>query len=234
MVCECDGVRLDRTQRCQKPINRDCTRLTIAISIYQEDMAQVCRELLESGETDIIPTHRNFHKEGRMFRSAGTLTRTQPLLRLFLRSQSSNALTKSALPFTYSSEGPATVKYTAQHEWIAAHNDGTAFVGITKYAADALGDATYIELPEAETELEKGESLGSVESVKSASEIYQPVGATVIESNSTLDESPQLINEDPMGAAWIAKVKLNDLKDLESQDLFSLDQYQQSLSHDDH
>lgn len=170
----------------------------------------------------------------RMLRSVGVISRRQPLLRLFARSQSSNALTKTALPFTYSSSGPISVKYTAQHEWIAAHSDGIAFVGITKYAADALGDATYIELPETEMELEKGDSLGSVESVKSASEIYQPASGMVQEANGALEEAPQLINQDPMGAAWIAKVKLNDLKDLEFEDLLDLEQYAKSLSHDDH
>lgn len=172
-----------------------------------------------------------------MFGVARTVVRPSGcngLLRLFVRAQSSNALTKTSLPFTYSSAGPSSVLYTTQHEWIAAHQDGTAFVGITKYAADALGDATYVELPEADTELEAGESVGSVESVKSASEIYQPVAGTVVEGNSALEESPQLINEDPMGAAWIAKIKINDAKDLEASGLLTLEAYEQSLKEDQH
>lgn len=156
------------------------------------------------------------------------------VLRLFVRAQSSNALTKTSLPFTYSPAGPSTVLYTQQHEWIAAHQDGTAFVGITKYAADALGDATYVELPEPETELEAGESVGSVESVKSASEIYQPVAGTVLEGNSELEESPQLINEDPMGAAWIAKIKVKDPQELQNSGLLTLEAYEESLKHDEH
>lgn len=159
---------------------------------------------------------------------------TNGILRLFLRAQSTNALTKTSLPFTYSTSGPSKVLYTNQHEWIAAHQDGTAFVGITTYAADALGDATYVELPEPKTELEAGESVGSVESVKSASEIYQPVAGTVLEANSALEESPQLINEDPMGAAWIAKIKINDAKDLETSGLLTLEAYEESLKHDEH
>lgn len=159
-----------------------------------------------------------------------TLLRSTP--RLFLRAQSTNALNKSQLPFTYSSSGPSVVKYTSQHEWIAAHQDGTAFVGITKYAADALGDATYIELPEADTEVEAGESLGSVESVKSASEIYQPVPGVVVEANEALNDSPQLINQDPMGEGWIAKVKLNDSQDLNSEELLTLEQYEKVLEED--
>lgn len=156
------------------------------------------------------------------------------VLRLCVRAQSSNALTKTSLPFTYSTSGPSSVLYTSQHEWIAAHQDGTAFVGITKYAADALGDATYVELPEVDTELEKGESIGSVESVKSASEIYQPVAGTVIEANTALDGSPQLINEDPMGAAWIAKIKVSDPSELQNGELLTLEDYEKSLKEDHH
>lgn len=152
--------------------------------------------------------------------------------RLFLRAQSTNALNQSQLPFTFSPTGPKTVKYTSQHEWIAAHEDGHAFIGITKYAADALGDATYIELPELDTELEVGESFGSVESVKSASEVYTPVSGVVVEANESLSDSPQLINSDPMGEGWIVKVKLNDEAELQSEDLLSLEQYEAHLKED--
>ena len=123
-------------------------------------------------------------------------------------------------------------KYTAQHEWIAAHADGSAFVGITKYAADALGDATYIELPDVDSELEAGESFGSVESVKSASEIYSPVAGMVVEVNEALSDSPQLINTDPLGEGWIIKVKVADAAALESEDLLTLEQYEQHLKED--
>ncbi|SCU84299.1 LANO_0C00980g1_1 [Lachancea nothofagi CBS 11611] len=152
--------------------------------------------------------------------------------RLFLRAQSSNALTSSQIPFTFSKAGPLAVKYTSQHEWIAAHQDGTAFVGITKYAADALGDATYVELPDIDTELEAGDSLGSLESVKSASEIYSPLAGTVVEVNESLNDSPQLINEDPMGEAWIAKLRLSNLEDLKNEELMSLEKYEESLKED--
>ena len=155
--------------------------------------------------------------------------------RFSVRAQSSNALSKTALPFTYSSSGPTSVKYTTQHEWVAAHADGTAFLGITKYAADALGDATYVELPEQETQLEAGEPYGSVESVKSASEVYQPVAGEIIEANTKLESHPQLINQDPLGEGWIARIKIADPKALESQDdLMSLEQYERSLKEDEH
>ncbi|CEP64874.1 glycine decarboxylase subunit H LALA0_S14e01222g [Lachancea lanzarotensis] len=152
--------------------------------------------------------------------------------RLFLRAQSTNALNTAQTPFTFSKSGPSAIKYTTQHEWIAAHQDGTAFVGITKYAADALGDATYVELPEIDTELEAGDSLGSLESVKSASEIYSPVAGTVVEVNESLNDSPQLINQDPLGEAWIAKVRVNSLEDLQKEDLLTLEQYEDSLKED--
>lgn len=155
--------------------------------------------------------------------------------RFSVRAQSSNALSKTALPFTYSSSGPTCVKYTTQHEWLAAHSDGTAFLGITKYAADALGDATYVELPEKETQLEAGEPYGSVESVKSASEVYQPVAGEIIEANTKLESQPQLINQDPLGEGWIARIKIADPQALESQDdLMSLEQYERSLKEDEH
>ena len=169
-----------------------------------------------------------------MFSSIARTTLQRSTLRLVLRSQSTNALTKTQLPFTYSAAGPSFIKYTSEHEWIAAHEDGTAFIGITKYAADALGDATYIQLPEAETVIEAGESISSIESVKSASEIYQPVAGTILEANTKLEESPNLINDDPLGAGWIAKIKLNNLKDLETSELVSLEQYEKSLKEDAH
>lgn len=154
--------------------------------------------------------------------------------RLFLRNNSSNALNKNKLPFLYSSEGPQAVRYTAQHEWIAVHQDKIAFVGITKYATDALGDATYVELPDVGTQIAQSESLGSIESVKSASEIYQPADGTVQEINTHLEENPGVVNEDPMGDGWLVKMKLDDNVDVEQvEGLMSLEQYEKTLVHDD-
>ncbi|KAJ1540705.1 glycine decarboxylase subunit H [Saccharomyces cerevisiae] len=145
-------------------------------------------------------------------------TRMPTVSKLFLRNSSGNALNKNKLPFLYSSQGPQAVRYTSQHEWIAVHQDKTAFVGITKYATDALGDATYVELPEVGTEIAQGESLGSIESVKSASEIYQPA----------------VVNEDPMGDGWLVKMKLGEGVNVEQvEGLMSLEQYEKTLVHDD-
>lgn len=132
------------------------------------------------------------------------------------------------------SEGPVTVKYTQEHEWVASHPDGTAFIGITTYAADALGDATYIELPEVtEDVVTVGDSIGSVESVKSASEIYSPVEGEVVEVNDKLNDSPELINSDPMGDGWIAKIKLLDPAQLENGELLTESEYQTFLEEQD-
>lgn len=126
------------------------------------------------------------------------------------------------------------MRYTAQHEWIAVHQDKIAFVGITKYATDALGDATYVELPDVGTQIAQSESLGSIESVKSASEIYQPADGTVQEINTHLEENPGVVNEDPMGDGWLVKMKLDDNVDVEQvEGLMSLEQYEKTLVHDD-
>ncbi|AAS52315.2 ADR396Wp [Eremothecium gossypii ATCC 10895] len=143
-----------------------------------------------------------------------------------------NVLNRGQLPFLYNASGPTAVRYTDQHEWIAAHADGTAFVGVTKYAADALGDATYVELPAADAAVEVGEGLGSIESVKSASEVYAPAGGVVVEANEALQASPQLLNQDPMGAGWLCRLRLHDAAELDSDRLMTLERYEQSLRED--
>ncbi|KAL6938210.1 hypothetical protein ACO0RG_004754 [Hanseniaspora osmophila] len=141
-----------------------------------------------------------------------------------------NGLTKTELPYTFTASGPIQVKYTPQHEWLAIHPNNIAFIGITRYAAVALGDATYIELPEVDSSLEIGESFGSVESVKSASEIYSPVKGTVLDVNGELQDKPQMINHDPMGQGWLVKV---NFEELEREDhLLDLERYEASLKND--
>jgi glycine cleavage system H protein len=100
-------------------------------------------------------------------------------------------------------------KYTEDHEWIELSNDGkTATLGISEYAANALGDVVYIELPEEDLEISAGDAIGAVESVKSASDILTPIGGTVVEVNNTLQDKPGGINKDPEGEGWIAKVQV--------------------------
>lgn len=136
---------------------------------------------------------------------------------------SSNVITPGSAVTSYASTEPI-VKYTEDHEWIALHEDGLAFIGITKYAADALGDATFIELPNAGDSVEKGDSIGSVESVKSASEIYSPVTCEVVEGNKSLEDNAALINQDPQGDAWFAKVKVTEKSEIE--ELMTLEAYE--------
>ena len=152
----------------------------------------------------------------------------------FNSSFANNRLNKSELPFTYSVAGPSEVKYTKNHEWVSVHDDYVGFLGITKYAANALGDATYVELPELNANINADESIGSVESVKSASEIYMPVKGKILSVNNELEASPQLINEDPLGKGWMAKFQADELtcaNDLNN--LFTLEQYERFLKTDD-
>ncbi|KAJ4355628.1 glycine cleavage system H-protein subunit [Didymosphaeria variabile] len=101
-------------------------------------------------------------------------------------------------------------KYTEDHEWIEASADGKTFtLGISEYAAKALGDVVYVELPEVDLEVGSGEAIGAVESVKSASDILSPIGGTVTEVNDALQEKPGNLNKDPEGDSWIAKIAIS-------------------------
>ena len=101
------------------------------------------------------------------------------------------------------------VRYTDQHEWIRLDGD-EATVGITKFAAESLGDVVFVELPASGKTVAAGGEAAVVESVKAASDIYAPVGGTVTGANSALEKEPSKVNEDPEGAGWFFKMKLND------------------------
>lgn len=103
---------------------------------------------------------------------------------------------------------PADCKYTKDHEWIKPLGDGTALVGITSYAAEALGDVVFVQVPEAGASFAHGEEFGTVESVKTVSELFMPVDAEVAESNGELEAHPEFVNEDPFGKGWMVKVTL--------------------------
>ena len=103
----------------------------------------------------------------------------------------------------------------AAHEWAVDNGDGTATVGISDYAASALGDAVFCDLPEIGDEVTPGENFGLVESVKAASDIYSPVTGEVVEVNEALEDSPELLNEDPTGEGWIVKFKMADSSELD-------------------
>ena len=103
---------------------------------------------------------------------------------------------------------PENFRYTKEHEWVLVEGDmGT--IGITDHAQEELGDIVYVDLPKAGTHIEQGKSLGSVESVKAVSDVYSPVSGEVTGTNALLVDSPEKLNEDPHGAAWLVKVRLS-------------------------
>ena len=110
---------------------------------------------------------------------------------------------------------PIVTKFTEEHEYVKLYDDDSALIGITQYAAQALGDVTFVELPELGTRVEIGETLGSVESVKSASEIYSPVSGEIVGVNEILESEPGLLNHDPTVEGWIAHIKLEDTRQIE-------------------
>jgi glycine cleavage system H protein len=104
---------------------------------------------------------------------------------------------------------PSEYRYTKDHEWIKAEgSNGT--IGITDYAQQQLGDVVFVELPKVGAKLKSGATFGSVESVKAVSDIYSPISGEVVEINSALVDSPEKINSDPHGAAWLVKVRLDN------------------------
>ena len=105
---------------------------------------------------------------------------------------------------------PADLRYTAEHEWVRADDDGRLRVGITDYAQDALGDVVFVSLPETGTSVSAGQTLGEVESTKSVSEIYAPVAGEVVARNEALQARPELINADPYGEGWIVEIAPTD------------------------
>lgn len=116
----------------------------------------------------------------------------------------------------------SNIKYSAEHEWVQDNGDGTVLIGITDFAQEQLGDLVFVELPEVGDAIHKGEEISVVESVKAASDLFAPVDGTIVEVNESLDDEPELINEDAM-ANWIIKVELTDTADLD--DLMEEDAY---------
>ena len=108
-----------------------------------------------------------------------------------------------------------TVKYTEDHEWVKVEGD-TAIVGITKYAAEQLGDVVFVELPDVGASFDKGGDMAVVESVKAASDVYAPVSGEVIEANDTLTDAPETVNEAPEAGGWFAKLKLSNASELDA------------------
>ena len=116
---------------------------------------------------------------------------------------------------------PEHLKYTTEHEWVELPEEGHARVGITQYAADALGDIVYVQLPEVGSQLTAGEACAEVESTKSVNELYSPVSGEVVEVNSEVDTNPGVINSDPYGQGWIFKAKVTDVGELLTADEYA-------------
>lgn len=103
---------------------------------------------------------------------------------------------------------PESYRYTKDHEWVLVEGD-TGTIGITDHAQQELGDIVYVDLPKVGTRIEQGKTLGSVESVKAVSDIYSPVSGEISEVNEALSETPEKLNQDPHGAAWLVKLRMS-------------------------
>jgi glycine cleavage system H protein len=118
---------------------------------------------------------------------------------------------------------PTNFRYTKEHEWVRVEGD-IGVIGITDHAQKELGDIVYVDLPKVGARLEQGKTLGSVESVKAVSDIYAPVSGEVVEVNEALSTTPEKLNEDPHGSAWLVKIKLSAPDQVKS--LLSAEDYQ--------
>jgi len=104
---------------------------------------------------------------------------------------------------------PSEIKYTKEHEWISLDGE-VAVIGITDHAQSQLGDIVFVELPDVDSKINQNETFGVIEAVKTVADLFAPVKGLIIEINSSLEDSPDLINSDPYGTGWIIKVKVSD------------------------
>ena len=118
---------------------------------------------------------------------------------------------------------PADLRYTSSHEWLRVEADGTATVGITFHAQDALGELVYVELPEVGRQLAQGDACVVVESAKAASDVYAPVAGEVVAVNTALAEAPQTVNESPYADGWLFRIRPSDPAQVDA--LLSADAY---------
>ncbi|MCP3744027.1 MULTISPECIES: glycine cleavage system protein GcvH [unclassified Paenibacillus] len=120
--------------------------------------------------------------------------------------------------------------YTDEHEWVQRTENGTVRIGITDFAQHQLGDIVFVELPEAGATIEQGAEIGTIESVKTVSDLFAPVTGTILKVNETLESTPELVNESPYEKGWMIEVEMD--KDVEEAlgKLLSADQYEQLIS----
>lgn len=124
---------------------------------------------------------------------------------------------------------PKDLRYSKEHEWVKVE-DGKVIVGITEFAQSELGDIVFVELPEVGDEITVDEAFGSVESVKTVSELYAPVSGKVIEVNEDLDDSPEYVNESPYEKAWMIVVEPSDLSEVDN--LLTAEAYEEMIKED--
>ena len=122
---------------------------------------------------------------------------------------------------------PADLRYTKDHEWVRLGDDGVATVGITDYAQSELGDIVFVELEPEGTEVDAEGSLGTVEAVKTVSELFAPVAGTIEALNEALDGAPETVNADPYGEGWMTKIRPSDPADVDG--LLSADEYKEMI-----
>jgi len=125
---------------------------------------------------------------------------------------------------------PSELKFLPSHEWVAVDGD-VATVGVSDHAQELLGDLVFVELPEVDSAISAGDSVGVIESVKAASDTYAPISGEIVEVNSELEDSPERINDDPYGDGWMYKVKMEDTSELEN--LLDADSYTDSIAEDE-
>jgi len=128
-------------------------------------------------------------------------------------------------------EIPDHLLYTEEHEWIEVDEDDVALVGITDFAQGELGDIVFVELPQEGDTVRQGESLGTIEAVKTVEDLFAPLSGEVIAVNAALEESPTLINSSPYQDGWIVKIRLSDRDELER--LLSASDYQEQIGEGD-
>ncbi len=122
---------------------------------------------------------------------------------------------------------PKDFKYSAEHEWVK-NEDGNVRIGITHFAQSELGDIVFVELPQVGDEIKAGDAFGSVESVKTVSELYAPISGKVVEVNAELEDSPEFVNESPYENAWMIVVEPSDLSEVDS--LLSPEKYEELIA----
>jgi glycine cleavage system H protein len=120
---------------------------------------------------------------------------------------------------------PADLKYTKDHEWVRLEGDDTVVVGITDFAQGELGDIVFVEIETEGESLDLEETFGSVEAVKTVSDLFMPVSGEVLEFNGEVETNPEIVNTDPYGKGWMVKIKLSKMAELD--DLLSADAYQE-------